>query len=367
MWSSSWLLDLRRGIIMEFKLLTASDAESYWALRLEALKQNPEAFLTSYEDALKRENPIDQVVGNFNAEGNYTFGAFEQKNLIGVVTLLHENAEKIQHRANIFAMYVTHKKQGMGVGKALMTEAINKAKSIPAIEKINLSVMASNDKAKQLYRKLGFQVYGFEENAFKVNGIDYNDEHMVLHLRAREEKSVFKGEKIYIRPFSKEDAVPLLQLNKNNRHFFEMFSMERSEHFYTVEAQLKRIQTYQEECSMDQSYVFGIFTNEGCLIGTINLFHVLRGSLHSAFIGYFLDEKHNGRGFTTEAVKLMVDYAFKELKLHRIEAGVMPHNIGSIRVLEKSGFHKEGLAVKNVKINGKWEDHQVLAIINPND
>ncbi len=60
-----------------------------------------------------------------------------------------------------------------------------------------------------------------------------------------------------------------------------------------------------------------------------------------------------------EAVRLMVDYAFTELKLHRIEAGVMPRNLGSIRVLEKAGFHREGIARSNVLINGKWEDHQV--------
>jgi ribosomal-protein-alanine N-acetyltransferase len=66
-------------------------------------------------------------------------------------------------------------------------------------------------------------------------------------------------------------------------------------------------------------------------------------------------------------VRLIVDYAFEVLKLHRIEAGVMPHNIGSIRVLEKAGFHKEGLSKKNVKINGRWEDHLHFAIVNPND
>ncbi|RFU65022.1 N-acetyltransferase [Peribacillus glennii] len=68
-----------------------------------------------------------------------------------------------------------------------------------------------------------------------------------------------------------------------------------------------------------------------------------------------------------EAVNLIVDYAFDILKLHRIGAGVMPHNLASICVLGKSGFHKEGLAKKNVKTNGKWEDHQVLSILNPND
>lgn len=352
---------------MEIKLLDASDAQRYWALRLEALKRHPEAFLTSYDDAKKRENPIDQVASNFNVEGNFTFGAFDHEELIGVVTLLQESAEKIRHRANIFALYVTPNKQGLGVGKALIEEAINKAKTIEAIEKINLSVMANNEKAKNLYSKLGFKAYGFEENALKVNGVYYNDEHMVLHLNSGKGDSSLKGENIYIRPFSIEDAAALLALQTENRNFFEKFSMERNDDFYTVESQLKRIQTYKEESKNDESYPFGIFTKDGSLIGTINLFHVLRGSLQSAFIGYFLDEKHNGNGYTTEAAKLLVKYAFNELKLHRIEAGVMPHNIGSIRVLEKSGFHKEGIALKNVKINGKWEDHQVLAIINPND
>jgi [ribosomal protein S5]-alanine N-acetyltransferase len=68
----------------------------------------------------------------------------------------------------------------------------------------------------------------------------------------------------------------------------------------------------------------------------------------------------------TEALKLIVDFGFNQIKLHRIEAEVMPHNIGSIRILEKTGFHIEGIAKKNVMINGKWEDHQVLAIINNN-
>ncbi|OIK09292.1 alanine acetyltransferase [Bacillus sp. MUM 116] len=176
---------------------------------------------------------------------------------------------------------------------------------------------------------------------------------------------MFKGIHIYNRPFVEEDAAALLGIQIKNRNFFERFSMERSKDFYSIESQRERIRRFEEDQLSDQAYNFGIFKDDGTLIGTINLFQVVRGSLQSAFIGYFLDKIHNGKGYTTEAVKLLVDYAFNELKLHRIEAGVMPHNIGSIRVLEKAGFHKEGIAIKSVKINGKWEDHQVLAVINP--
>ncbi|MBY6036601.1 GNAT family N-acetyltransferase [Fictibacillus nanhaiensis] len=178
---------------------------------------------------------------------------------------------------------------------------------------------------------------------------------------------MLSGQNIYIRLLHVDDAEEMLQLLVENKEFFQKFAMERSADFYTLESQQKRLQTLVENAEQDMDYFFGIFTNEDDLIGTINLFAVMRGSIQSAFVGYFLDEKHNGKGFTTEALKMIVKYAFEELDLHRVEAGVMPHNKSSIRVLEKAGFEKEGLARKNVKINGKWEDHQLMAIINPAD
>ncbi|MEC2109980.1 GNAT family protein [Bacillus stercoris] len=179
---------------------------------------------------------------------------------------------------------------------------------------------------------------------------------------------MLKGKTIYVRPLEGKDAEENLRLQSENRDFFEQFSMIRADDYYTVEGQRKRITAYQQRLEKDEEYHFGIFTaSDDRLIGTVSLFQIIRGALQTAFIGYFLDKAHNGKGIMTEAVRLVVDYAFRELKLHRIEAGVMPRNLGSMRVLEKAGFHKEGIARKNVKINGVWEDHQVLAILNPDD
>ncbi|RAI89776.1 ribosomal-protein-alanine N-acetyltransferase [Paenibacillus pabuli] len=171
---------------------------------------------------------------------------------------------------------------------------------------------------------------------------------------------------IHIRDISVDDAAGLLQLQKENRDFFESYAPTRTDEFYTMEGQLKRIQKQAEDRKNDQAYNFGIFTNtDNILVGTVSLFQVMRGPLQSAYIGYDLDRKNNGRGYTTDAVRLVVDHGFNTLKLHRIEAGAMTHNIASIRVLEKAGFQKEGIARQNVHINGKWEDHQILAILNP--
>jgi ribosomal-protein-alanine N-acetyltransferase len=179
---------------------------------------------------------------------------------------------------------------------------------------------------------------------------------------------ILKGSSVFLKFLESSDAESMLRLQVRNRDFFQAYVPLRNDEFYTLEGQLEVIRKNEEKRRLDQHYSFGLYLIEtGELIGNVTLSEVLRGPLQSCFIGYYLDKYHNGKGYMTEAVRLVVKYAFDELKLHRIEAGVMPHNLGSIKVLEKAGFHKEGIAKKNVKINGKWEDHQVLAIVNEND
>ncbi len=80
-----------------------------------------------------------------------------------------------------------------------------------------------------------------------------------------------------------------------------------------------------------------------------------------------MDEDEINKGYMTEAIMAVVKVAFKEMKLHRIEANVMPRNLRSIRVVEKCGFINEGLAKQYLKINGVWEDHYHMVILNDED
>ena len=176
------------------------------------------------------------------------------------------------------------------------------------------------------------------------------------------------GDGIYLRFLEEADAPAMLDLRQRNRKYFEPFLVTQPEEFYTLDYQLKLIQKGLALMEDDQCYSFGIFMNESDeLIGAVTLSDTIRGMVQSCFIGYYLDQKQNGRGYMTQAVKLVVDDAFNVLHFHRVEAGVMPHNTGSKKVLEKVGFEVEGLNRKNVKINGKWEDHVHFAMINPND
>jgi len=121
----------------------------------------------------------------------------------------------------------------------------------------------------------------------------------------------------------------------------------------------------------DSSYLFAMITNDGNSkhIGNIKL-----GPIHPHYlcadVSYFIGDKNYwGKGIATEAIKLVVDFAFDKLKLHRVQAGVFEHNIGSVKALEKSGFICEGRLRNQLRVNTKsqWQDHLFYGILNENE
>jgi ribosomal protein S18 acetylase RimI-like enzyme len=131
---------------------------------------------------VEKEYPLENFAKRLCTPHFFTFGAFVDSKLSGVVTLIVETKEKTKHKANIVAMYVCPEKRKSGIGRVLMTEAIHKAKEIKEVEQIYLSVTSSNTPAKKLYQSLCFETYGIDKNGLKVEDTYYDDELMVLVL-----------------------------------------------------------------------------------------------------------------------------------------------------------------------------------------
>jgi len=101
----------------------------------------------------------------------------------------------------------------------------------------------------------------------------------------------------------------------------------------------------------------------GAIAGTITLSQIFRKAFQNAYLGYLLGVKFTGKGYMTEAVALVLKHAFINLKLHRVEANVQPHNTPSVNVLKRCGFTKEGFSPKYLKISGRWRDHERWALV----
>lgn len=161
---------------------------------------------------------------------------------------------------------------------------------------------------------------------------------------------------IQIRPVRVSDAIPLAEAYRANREFLAPYEPVRQERYYTPEFQRELIELALAEARDGTGYRC-VIEHEGDIVGMISLSTIVRGPAQSASLGYWVAEAVNGRGFATEAVRQMLALAFGELGLHRVEAGTLPHNLASQRVLSRNGFERIGLARAYLHIAGSWQDH----------
>ncbi len=121
------------------------------------------------------------------------------------------------------------------------------------------------------------------------------------------------------------------------------------------------VRSLSKSARSGDSYMWGMFL-DGAFVGQISLGSVSLGSLRGATIGYWVSSAVAGRGVTPTAVAMVMDYAFLEMRLHRIEINIRPENSASLRVAEKLGLRREGLRKQYLHINGHWADHVSFAI-----
>lgn len=176
----------------------------------------------------------------------------------------------------------------------------------------------------------------------------------------------YETDRLILRVLEPSAAQPVLDYYMRNRAFLEEWEPARDEAFYTrahherqLEADLKQM----AERSLLRLWIFKK-EDEGRVIGTIGFSNIIGGAFLSCFLGYKLDGAEINRGYMTEALKRGIGVMFQEYGLHRIEANILPRNRRSLRVVEKLGFQNEGLSRKYLRINGTWEDHIHMVLLN---
>jgi ribosomal protein S18 acetylase RimI-like enzyme len=166
---------------ISIKKLSGVDAAAYRDLRLDGLSQNPEAFGASLED----ESPLSVDDFAQRLEGGAVFGACLncEAALVGAVGLRIPVASKTKHKGAIWGMYVRPDVRGKGIGAALIKHVLDYAK--PLVEEVTIIVGASNVAAYNLYLTMGFEQYGLEKRALKIDQTYHDEVLMALAFSAK--------------------------------------------------------------------------------------------------------------------------------------------------------------------------------------
>ncbi len=154
-----------------------------------------------------------------------------------------------------------------------------------------------------------------------------------------------------------DDAAELATVLRTEREFMAPWEPLRDEEFYTVAAQEARVRLLLQDHEQGRALPLVIVDDVGATVGQATLSGIVRGPFLSADLGYWVRQSCNGRGFATRAVREALDVAFGELGLHRVQAGTLPNNAASQRVLAKNGFVQYGFAPRYLSIAGRWQDH----------
>lgn len=180
-------------------------------------------------------------------------------------------------------------------------------------------------------------------------------------------KFSYETERLLLNILDGSGAQDVLRFYDANRDVFERYEAARPANFYTVAYQ-RRVLNYEfNMCMKQKSIRFWIYekTDPAHVIGTVCFRDIVRTVYQSCEIGYKFDQNFWHLGYAQEALVKCLSIAFFDLNLHRIVAHIMPDNESSIRLAERIGFEREGIARSCALVQGVWEDHIVYSLIHP--
>jgi [ribosomal protein S5]-alanine N-acetyltransferase len=162
--------------------------------------------------------------------------------------------------------------------------------------------------------------------------------------------------RVYIRPPQPADEAAFIPLMEESRAFHRKWASAPTdpERFAAYVADSRRPDFEARlVCRRDDDAILGFF----------NISQITRGQLQSAYLGYAVAERHAGHGYMREAIQQVLELAFVELTLHRLEANIQPGNHASIALARGAGFSREGFSPRYLKISGRWRDHERWALL----
>ena len=177
----------------------------------------------------------------------------------------------------------------------------------------------------------------------------------------------WETERLMLRLLGPEASAAVRDYGLRCVDFHRPFDPIRPPDFWELPVVADRLVSQRIEADQDRSLCLCIVhkSEPDRVLGVVNLRNIVRGALMSCSLGYGLAPDAVGNGYMTESVRRIVDIAFDELALHRVEVNIMPHNAASIAVAEGAGFVREGTSPRYLKIAGKWEDHVRFARLSP--
>lgn len=169
---------------------------------------------------------------------------------------------------------------------------------------------------------------------------------------------------IFLRAPAERDWRPYAELRAESRQFLEPWEPTWPADALTRESFQRRINRYVSDWRADAGYSFLIFRNDDeALLGGISLSNVRRGVAQAGTLGYWMGKPYAGMGYMTQALSLVLDFCFDDIRLHRVEAACLPSNEPSQRLLRRCGFNEDGYARKYLKIRGEWHDHLLFSLL----
>ena len=174
----------------------------------------------------------------------------------------------------------------------------------------------------------------------------------------------------------REEPLPLVVLEPTDYTLLRNFYLENRDHlapwepartdsYFTRENIEELVATrYKEFISRSALHLCALDASR--MVAEVNFTNIVTGAFQSCNLGFSVDQSLQGRGIMTKVLKAGIQIIFSDYGLHRIQANYMPSNQRSPRVLHRCGFQKEGFAKEYLCIAGKWEDHVLTSLINPN-